>query len=204
MLKTATINEVHSCVDENNVCIINLGRKHNFNILPVEKIKETEKAIQFGSVHTPRHTIWFPKKALRECKEVPGTFMIAPWFTFDSWGCLFLSSNMCISTPTTMFWIMTISPEKQQQMEEISRAIGEALGRLIGGLIVTAIIAGLLYAILHYLIGLSVTYLQVFGVWLIIDFVKYFLKNKWFPFLILQAKWHSTANNSLLIMLNKS
>jgi predicted PurR-regulated permease PerM len=73
---------------------------------------------------------------------------------------------------------MTISPEKQQQMEEISRAIGEALGRLVGGLIASAIIAGLLYAILHYLIGLSVTYLQVFGVWLIIDFVKYFLKNK--------------------------
>ena len=73
---------------------------------------------------------------------------------------------------------MNISPEKQQQMEEISRDIGEAFGRLVGGLIASAIIAGLLYAILHYLIGLSVTYLQVFGVLLIIDFVKNFLKNK--------------------------
>lgn len=99
MLKTATITEQHSAVDDNNVCLINLGRKHNFNVLPVEKIKETEKAIQFGSIHTPRHTIWFPKKALRECKEVPGVFNLAAWFTFDSWGNLFLSSNMRATMP---------------------------------------------------------------------------------------------------------
>ena len=103
MLKTASSNEVHSTIDENDVCIINLGRKHNFNILPVAKVKETEKAIQFGSVLVPRHTIWFPKKALRECKEVPGTFTIAPWFTFDSWGSLFLSSNMRRSMSTLEF-----------------------------------------------------------------------------------------------------
>lgn len=105
MLKTATasINDIHSCVDENNICLINLGRKHHFNVLPVEKIKETEKAIQFGSVHTPRHTIWFPKKALIECKEVPGVFNLAAWFDFDSWGSLFLSSNMRRSMSTKDF-----------------------------------------------------------------------------------------------------
>jgi len=101
--KTASINQVHDNIDENDVCIINLGRKHNFNILPVVMLKETEKAIQFGSILTPRHSIWFPKKALRECKEVPGTFTIAPWFTFDSWGCLFLSSNMRRSMSTLEF-----------------------------------------------------------------------------------------------------
>lgn len=99
MLKTASITEQHPSVDDNNVCLINLGRKHHFNVLPVEKIKETEKAIQFGSIHTPRHTIWFPKKALRECKEVPGVFNLAAWFTFDSWGSLFLSSNMRATMP---------------------------------------------------------------------------------------------------------
>jgi hypothetical protein len=103
MLKTASSNEVHSNIDENDVCIINLGRKHHFNILPVAKVKETEKAVQFMSILTPRHTIWFPKKALRECKEVPGTFTIAPWFTFDSWGSLFLSSNMRRSMSTLEF-----------------------------------------------------------------------------------------------------
>jgi len=102
-MNTATLTDIHSSVNENSVCFINLGRKHNFNVLPVEKIKETEKAIQFGSVHTPRHTIWFPKKALKECKEVPGAFTLAPWFSFDSWGCLFLSSNMRIAFSTKDF-----------------------------------------------------------------------------------------------------
>jgi len=119
-MNTATLTDIHSSVNENSVCLINLGRKHNFNVLPVEKIKETEKAIQFGSVHTPRHTIWFPKKALKECKEVPGVFWfpkkalkeckevpgvftLAPWFSFDSWGCLFLSSNMRIAFSTKDF-----------------------------------------------------------------------------------------------------
>lgn len=72
---------------------------------------------------------------------------------------------------------MTISPEKRQQLEEISREIGEALGTLIGSLIATAIFAGLLYAILHFLVGLTVTYWQVFGVILILDFIKNFLKK---------------------------
>ena len=72
---------------------------------------------------------------------------------------------------------MTMTPEKQQQIEEISRDICEALGRLVGSILATAIIAGGLYAILHLLVGLSVTYLQVFGVILILDFIKYFLKK---------------------------
>lgn len=72
---------------------------------------------------------------------------------------------------------MTISPEKKRQIEEISREIGEALGTLVGSLIATAIFAGLLYAILHFLIGLTVTYWQVFGVILILDFIKNFLKK---------------------------
>ena len=72
---------------------------------------------------------------------------------------------------------MTISPEKQQQIEEVAGLIGEAFGTLVGSLIATAIVAGVMYAILHFLIGLSVTYLQVFGVILILDFIKNFLKK---------------------------
>jgi hypothetical protein len=72
---------------------------------------------------------------------------------------------------------MTISPEKRQQLEEISIEIGKAIGTLIGSLIATAIFSGLLYAILHFLIGLTVTYWQVFGVILILDFIKNFLKK---------------------------
>jgi len=101
--KTANNNQVHTNINQDDVCIINLGRKHNFNILPVVKLKETEKAIQFGSILIPRHGIWFPKKALHECKEVPGTFTLAPWFSFDSWGSLFLSSNMRRSMSTLEF-----------------------------------------------------------------------------------------------------
>ena len=103
VLKTAGINKVHSNINQDDVCIINLGRKHNFNILPVVMRRETEKAIQFASVLTPRHSIWFPKKALSECKEVPGTFTLKGWFTFDSWGSLFLSSNMRRSMSTLEF-----------------------------------------------------------------------------------------------------
>jgi hypothetical protein len=72
---------------------------------------------------------------------------------------------------------MTISTQKQKEIEEVASLLGEAFGRLVGSLIFNAIIAGLLYAILHLLIGLSVTYLQVFGVILILDFIKFFLKK---------------------------
>lgn len=72
---------------------------------------------------------------------------------------------------------MTISPEKQKQIVETAGEIGEAFGTLIGSLIGTTIIAGVLYAILHFLVGLSITYLQVFGVILILDFIKNFLKK---------------------------
>ena len=72
---------------------------------------------------------------------------------------------------------MTISTQKQKEIEEVASLLGEAFGRLVGSLIGNAIVAGLLYAILHLLIGLSVTYLQVFGVILILDFIKNFLKK---------------------------
>lgn len=72
---------------------------------------------------------------------------------------------------------MTMTPEKQQQIKEISHEIAEAIGVLIGSLIGTAIVAGVLYAILHFLIGLTITYWQVFGVILILDFIKNFLKK---------------------------
>ena len=72
---------------------------------------------------------------------------------------------------------MTISTQEQKELKEFASLLGEAFGRLVGSLIFNAIIAGLLYAILHLLIGLSVTYLQVFGVILILDFIKNFLKK---------------------------
>ena len=72
---------------------------------------------------------------------------------------------------------MTVSTEKQQQIKEIVVEISELIGQLIGSLIATAIIAGVMYSILHFLVGLSITYLQVFGVILILDFIKNFLKK---------------------------
>jgi hypothetical protein len=72
---------------------------------------------------------------------------------------------------------MSISPEKQQQIEEVASLIGEASGRLVGSLIGTAIVAGVFYAILHFMVGLSITYVQVVGVILILDFLKNFLKK---------------------------
>jgi hypothetical protein len=72
---------------------------------------------------------------------------------------------------------MTISAEKQKEIEEVASLLGEAFGRLVGSLIFNAIIAGLLYAILHLLIGVTVTYLQVFGVVLILDFIKFYIKK---------------------------
>ena len=72
---------------------------------------------------------------------------------------------------------MTISPEKKEQLEEVASLIGEASGRLVGSLIGNAIVAGVFYAILVFLIGLSITYVQVFGIILILDFIKNFLKK---------------------------
>jgi hypothetical protein len=72
---------------------------------------------------------------------------------------------------------MTMTPEKQQQIKEIVVEISGLIGQLIVSLIATAIIAGVMYSILHFLVGLSITYLQVFGVILIFDFIKNFLKK---------------------------
>ena len=72
---------------------------------------------------------------------------------------------------------MTISTQEQKELKEFASLLGEAFGRLVGSLIVNAVYAGLLYAILHLLIGLSVTYLQVFGVILLLDFIKFFIKK---------------------------
>jgi ABC-type multidrug transport system permease subunit len=69
---------------------------------------------------------------------------------------------------------MTLSHEQKQ----IATEIGEALGTLVGSLIANAIFAGLLYAILHYLIGIvAVTYLQVFGALLLLNFIQNLLKK---------------------------
>ncbi len=83
--------------------LINLGRRHHFNVLPVEIIKETEKAIQFASTIHPNQKLWLPKKALKECKEVPGVFNLQSWFRFDEWGQRFLGHNMRHIMSTT--WI---------------------------------------------------------------------------------------------------
>jgi hypothetical protein len=72
---------------------------------------------------------------------------------------------------------MTVSHKKQQQIKEIVSEIVELFGQLVGSLITTAIISGILYAILHFLIGASITYLQVFGAILILDFIKNFIKK---------------------------
>lgn len=93
--------------------------------------------------------------------------------TDDHWSssasCLFVRSTSNYSTLPTQ---MTISPEKQKQIEGIASEIGEILGTLVGNLIASAIIAGIIYGILHFMIGLSVTYLQTLGVLLIVNFLK--------------------------------
>lgn len=55
---------------------------------------------------------------------------------------------------------MTISPEKKEALYGI--------GKVIGAIIAEAILSGVLYVILALMIGISVTYLQVFGVLLLI------------------------------------
>ena len=63
------------------------------------------------------------------------------------------------------------------QEEELASEIGKAIGILIGELIVNAILSGLAYVILALMIGVSVTYLQVFGAVLLIRYIKYLIKN---------------------------
>lgn len=68
---------------------------------------------------------------------------------------------------------MALDPKTEQNLE----AIGKVLGLLIFKVICYAISSGLLYAILVPMIGLHVTYLQVLGVVILIDFLKgYFSK----------------------------
>ncbi len=50
------------------------------------------------------------------------------------------------------------------------------IGQVFGAIIAEAILAGVLYAILALMIGLSVTYLQVFGVLLLIRLLVTFAK----------------------------
>jgi hypothetical protein len=63
---------------------------------------------------------------------------------------------------------MTISTEKKEALNLI--------GQVIGAIIVEAILSGVLYVILALMIGLSVTYLQVFGVLLLIRLLVTFAK----------------------------
>jgi hypothetical protein len=55
---------------------------------------------------------------------------------------------------------MTLSTEKKEALHTV--------GKVIGAIIAEAILSGVLYVILALMIGLSVTYLQVFGVLLLI------------------------------------
>jgi hypothetical protein len=55
---------------------------------------------------------------------------------------------------------MALTQEKEKTLYQI--------GRVFGAIIAEAIVAGVLYAILALMIGISVTYLQVFGVLLLI------------------------------------
>ena len=64
---------------------------------------------------------------------------------------------------------MTISPEKKEALH--------AVGKVIGAIIVEAILSGVLYVILALMIGLSVTYLQVFGVLLLLNLFGRFIKK---------------------------
>jgi hypothetical protein len=63
---------------------------------------------------------------------------------------------------------MTISTEKKEALNLI--------GQVIGAIIVEAILASVLYVILALMIGFSVTYLQVFGVLLLIRLLVTFAK----------------------------
>jgi hypothetical protein len=71
-----------------------------------------------------------------------------------------------------------ITPEKKRQLEETAVMFGELFGAILGSLIANAIVAGLFYAIIVWMLGLSVTYLQVFGAVLILDFIKGFFTNR--------------------------
>jgi hypothetical protein len=61
--------------------------------------------------------------------------------------------------------------------EEKAREIGKVFGALIGTVIANAIFAGIIYAILAFMIGVSVSYLQVFGATLLIYYIKNFFKK---------------------------
>jgi hypothetical protein len=63
---------------------------------------------------------------------------------------------------------MTISTEKKEALNLI--------GQVIGAIIVEAILASVLYVILALMIGFSVTYLQVFGVLLLLRLLVTFAK----------------------------
>jgi hypothetical protein len=72
-----------------------------------------------------------------------------------------------------------ISPEKKRQLEETAVMFGELFGALLGSLIGNAIVAGLFYAIVVWMLGLSVSYFQVFGAVLILGIIKgVFFANK--------------------------
>jgi cytochrome c biogenesis protein ResB len=70
-----------------------------------------------------------------------------------------------------------MTPEKEEAMKELAGEIGGLVGKLIGSLIFNAIFASLLYVILIHLVGVSVTYLQVFGMVLILDFIKSYTRK---------------------------
>lgn len=64
-----------------------------------------------------------------------------------------------------------------QEQEKTAREIGKVFGAIIGSIVTYAIFAGIIYAILALLIGVQVTYPQVFGATLLIYYIKNFIKK---------------------------
>ena len=79
------------------------------------------------------------------------------WYFLPAW---LHPGSRTHSSSSLSFKQMTLSTEKKEALYVI--------GQVIGAIIAEAILSGIIYAILALMIGLSVTYLQVFGVLLLI------------------------------------
>lgn len=61
---------------------------------------------------------------------------------------------------------------EEERLKLRAEELGESVGKIIGGLIATALLSTIIWALLVYAIGLSVTWWQVTGIFLIYNIIK--------------------------------
>jgi len=73
--------------------------------------------------------------------------------------------------------IKEMNMTEEERLKLRAEELGESFGKIIGGFVATAVLSTIIWALLVYAIGLSVTWWQVTGAFLIYNIIKNSIAN---------------------------